>query len=102
MADLRGKEDDAEVPMESAEVGEDCRILAILRDPQSQRWREWRSLCTDRTEPSFSDWPVEDGRSVSWLCRHMLKHGMTDLTLVFVYTMQKKKSLQTPPWCDGH
>ena len=54
---------------------EDARTLAITRDAQGQRFKEFRTAALECKETSFNDWPVAGPRTVLHVLARMVEHG---------------------------
>ena len=59
--------------------GEDARTLAISRDVDGNRFKEFRNAVQDAKPCEFSDWPIAGPRTTKYVISQMLDHGGSPL-----------------------
>ena len=47
----------------------------MIRNEQTERWRDWRSAACQSDESYYEDWPLEGPRTMMWLMRHIERTG---------------------------
>ena len=53
----------------------DVRTLAVARDAQGHRYRDFPDCVRSTTEDAFDDWPITGPRTLAWVMQFVLENG---------------------------
>ena len=68
----------AEPPATGGDEATDLRIMTpLVRTAAGKRWQTFEKGVERMCEEQLDDWPLENERSVSWLCDYIVLHGST-------------------------
>ena len=66
----------ADQPMENEDaMADDARTLAISRDSEGNRYKEFRLAVQESRPCNFADWPISGPRTAKFVLTQMLEHG---------------------------
>ena len=79
----------AVTPRLSAPKNEDIRTLAVDFDRQGERYKEWRVVAAEVKHEETDPMPFEGPPTMTFLCKHMERHGRTPKGWVETFVREK-------------